>query len=519
MDRGWRYRIGSVAGTVLLTVFAVIGTNLQSVHGAFDRVPYFGRPAPEVLAGSELTVAIATTAVIVVAAMWPLFKPQPRRILDTILLTQKRVLIAMVGLAALGYFNYSYRLPRTTLMLTTVVLLVVLPLFLTVIRPQPRSSSRAVIVGDDPEKMSALLAATETPVIGYVSPLSMYDPSGKAGGRFTLQADGSGVATDLDSLRCLGGLSQLDEILKAQNVDTVLIGFHEPNRQDFFGTLEICYDNGVTALMHREYADHILVDESGGGELLQADIEPWDWQDYVLKRLFDVAFASVTLLAVSPLVLVISIAIKLEDGGPILYKQERTAEFGDQFEIAKFRSMIPDAESKSGAKISEEDAGGVDPRVTRVGHVLRKTHLDEIPQLWSILVGDMSVVGPRPERPELDAEIEEGVEDWRRRWFVKPGLTGLAQINDATGAEPDAKLRYDIEYIRRQSFWFDLKIVVRQLWQVGTEALGFVVYGDEEELESFSEDVAASASSEGGEQESDAKRTDEETGKEERMHD
>ena len=86
--------------------------------------------------------------------------------------------------------------------------------------------------------------------------------------------------------------------------------------------------------------------------------------------------------------------------------------------------------------------------------MLRRTHVDEIPQLWAILIGRMSVVGPRPERPELDADIEReaGVTTWRKRWFVKPGLTGLAQINDATGHEPEQKLRYDLEYIRKQSF-------------------------------------------------------------------
>jgi lipopolysaccharide/colanic/teichoic acid biosynthesis glycosyltransferase len=176
----------------------------------------------------------------------------------------------------------------------------------------------------------------------------------------------------------------------------------------------------------------------------------------------------------SPVILLIALAIKLEDRGPILYKQQRTAAFGGTFTVAKFRSMVPNAESKTGAKISEEDADGVDPRVTRVGRVLRKTHLDEIPQLWSILVGDMSTVGPRPERPELDSDIEKGVKTWRQRWFIKPGLTGLAQINDATGHEPGLKLRYDIEYIRRQSFWFDIKIVVRQLWAVGVDVVTFV---------------------------------------------
>jgi len=105
-------------------------------------------------------------------------------------------------------------------------------------------------------------------------------------------------------------------------------------------------------------------------------------------------------------------------------------------------------------------------RKTPLGEFLRKTHFDEIPQLWSILVGDMSVVGPRPAITELESDYVSEVNVWKQRWFVKPGLTGLAQINDATGKEPARKIEYDLEYIRQQSFWFDLTIIARQFWQV-----------------------------------------------------
>ena len=112
--------------------------------------------------------------------------------------------------------------------------------------------------------------------------------------------------------------------------------------------------------------------------------------------------------------------------------------------------------------------------MTRVGQAIRKTHLDEIPQLWTILIGKMSVVGPRAVWIDEEIHLEEKAASWRKRWFIKPGLTGLAQINDATSADAEAKLRYDLEYIRRQSFWFDMKIVVRQLWLVGNNALAFI---------------------------------------------
>ncbi|MFB6151954.1 MAG: sugar transferase [Haloarculaceae archaeon] len=467
MESQWRYRVASVGWTWALTLGALVVANHPFVQELFSLVPYFGNPAPEVLANGQFTVAAATTVVALTAAMWPVFKPRPRRILDTLLLTQKRVILAMVGLAALGYFNYTYRLPRSTLMLTTAFLFVSLPVAMVSIRRRPPGATRAVIVGDDPVAMADTLASTDLDVIGYVSPLT---PADAADGAGALGYTDGGVVRErtrpLDDLDCLGGLSRLDEVLVGNDVDTALLAFGDTDRMEFFGALDTCYGHGVVAKVHRDHADAVLSAGVAEGDLVDIDLEPWDPQDYVVKRLFDVTFATVGLLVLAPVMAVVAVAIKLDSPGPVLYSQERTAEFGDRFRVYKFRSMVPEAEAETGARLSDEDVGGRDPRVTRVGRVLRQTHLDEVPQLWSILVGDMSVVGPRPERPELDTEMETAADSWRRRWFVRPGLTGLAQINDATGYDPEEKLRHDVEYIRRQSFWFDLTVVIRQVWLV-----------------------------------------------------
>jgi len=475
MAPGWWYRATGVLGTAAVTTVAVVLVNIPVIQETFALVPFFGNPAPVVLSGGDLTLVVLTAVAVVVATMWPLYKPRPRRILDTILLTQKRVLLAMSGLAALGYFKWSHRLPRSTLMLATVVLLGVLPAWFLFIRRQPTRTSRAVIVGDDPAAMQDILAATDASVLGHVSPPSSYTSRSGSGAQQVSAADGGVVEPRLESLPSLGGLSRFDEVLVEHDVDTALLAFIATDRGEFFGALDACAEHGVTAMVHRDHADDVLTAERAGGDLLEVDLEPWDWQDYVVKRVFDVVFAGLGLLVLSPVIAVIAAAIKLDSPGPVLYSQDRTAEFGETFTVYKFRSMIPEAEAETGATLSEEDAGGRDPRVTRAGQILRKTHLDEIPQLWSILVGDMSVAGPRPERPELDTEMEIDASEWRSRWFVKPGLTGLAQINDATGHNPDKKLRYDIEYIRRQSFWFDLKIIIRQVWQVAIDCVGFVV--------------------------------------------
>jgi lipopolysaccharide/colanic/teichoic acid biosynthesis glycosyltransferase len=184
-----------------------------------------------------------------------------------------------------------------------------------------------------------------------------------------------------------------------------------------------------------------------------------------VKRTFDVVFAGIGLLVLSPLLVVIAAAIKLDSAGPVLYRQTRTAAFGDTFTVAKFRTMRPKSEDAVPVDDVEND------RITRVGRVLRRTHLDEIPQLLVIFRGRMSVVGPRAAWVDEETLLEDQTNAWRRRWFVKPGLTGLAQINEVSSTDPEAKLRYDIEYIRNQSFWFDLKIVIRQLWLVGEDLL------------------------------------------------
>ncbi|MFC6974531.1 sugar transferase [Halomicroarcula sp. GCM10025709] len=414
----------------------------------------------------EFAFEALTTATIVAVAFAPLYKPQPRRLLDTWLFAVRRTAIAVLALATIGYFDYTYKLPRLTLITAGAVLMATLPAYFVAIRRRPvDGEERTVIVGNAAERIPRISRAADANVVGYVAPQAVKDSE-------IGMIDG-GHVTSVDIPR-LGGLSRLEEVLLSHNADTAVLSFAGEDRSELFGALAVCHENGVEAQIHSDYADPVLTNEIDGEPLVDIDLEPWDPQDQVLKRLFDICFAGVGLVVLTPIIAVIAIAIKLEDGGPILYWQERTAVFGKTFTIAKFRSMVPNAESESGATISAEDAGGTDPRVTPVGTVLRTSHLDEIPQLWSVLLGDMSVVGPRPERPSLDADMESAVEEWPNRWFVRPGLTGLAQINGVTGTDPERKLQYDIEYIRQQSLSFDGKIVIRQLYQVLTDAISLL---------------------------------------------
>ncbi len=471
MASGWRYRITAVLGVVLLVIGATAVANHPLVGTIYAEIPWVKRLSHDPATGMEFIFEAGVATAVVVGALVPLYKPRPQRILNIALLAAKRTLVALLALATIGYFDYTYRLPRSTLVVAGVILLVALPVWFVTIRSRPTNGNggRTIIIGDDPREIDRILATIDFPVLGYVSPTPYVINGGEPDTRVQV-TDGAGELAegwaDGSTIECLGGLSRLDDILVEHDVDTAIFAFNEADREEFFGVLATCHEHGVDAKIHRDQADTLLTDGDPVAELVDIDVEPWDWQDRAIKRAFDIAFAGTGLLIALPFMIVIAVAIKLDSAGPLFYSQERTAEFGETFRVYKFRSMVEDAEAQTGAKLSEEDKGGRDPRVTRVGRVLRKTHLDEMPQLWSILVGDMSTVGPRPERPELDHDIEVGVADWRRRWFVRPGLTGLAQINDVTGHEPEQKLRYDVEYIRKQSFWFDLKIVLRQIWLV-----------------------------------------------------
>lgn len=464
MNGGWKHRLGSVLGVAVLTALAVSVANSPATQTVLGSLPVVGQLSTDPPAGAEGLLEVATAVVVVTGVFVPLYKPRPRRILDAIVLAQKRVVVALLALAAIGYFDYTYRLPRATLFAITPVLFVTLPAWFVWIRRRPSTDpERAIIVGDDPEEIERLAGDVDVPLLGYLCPTTAFNwvdsPTAQ-----TAVADGG-----VSGLTRLGGLSRIEDVLVEYDVDTVVLAFEHTDRAEFFGALDACFEHGVNAKVHRDHADQVLTSGDGVGTLVDVDVEPWDIQDYVLKRGFDVAFSVVGLVVLSPVILGIAVAIQLDDGGSVLYRQERTAVFGETFDVYKFRSMIAEGESATPVEDERND------RITRVGRVLRRTHFDEIPQLWSILVGDMSVVGPRAVWTEEESLLEAQEQSWRKRWFVKPGLTGLAQINGAKSTDPEEKLRWDLQYVKKQSFGLDVKIVVRQVWKVGADVVSTVL--------------------------------------------
>ena len=186
------------------------------------------------------------------------------------------------------------------------------------------------------------------------------------------------------------------------------------------------------------------------------------------KRCFDLVNTAWMTLVVMPVVGIAAVAIKLTEGGPAFYRQRRVGERGREFEIIKLRTMVVDAEAGG-----PQWSGAGDVRVTRLGRFLRRTHIDELPQLWCVLRGDMTLVGPRPERPEICAELENRFPHYVRRHLVKPGITGWAQLRCGyAGSELGTawKLCHDLFYIKRRSILADSLIIVETAFQAGRDA-------------------------------------------------
>lgn len=223
-----------------------------------------------------------------------------------------------------------------------------------------------------------------------------------------------------------------------------------------------CYERGIRLYLVPKISDIIL---QGGEDITLFDTplklvrgRGLTLPQRFLKRALDLFFSCLACIIFSPLMLAIALAIKLEDHGPVFYRQGRVTRGGKVFQILKFRSMIIDAE-KGGYDLSMR-ANGEDPRITKVGRVIRAIRADELPQLLNILKGDMSIVGPRPERVENVEAYARDIPEWHLREKVKGGLTGYAQIYGRYNTSPVDKTKLDVMYIENYSFFLDLKLMI-----------------------------------------------------------
>lgn len=270
-----------------------------------------------------------------------------------------------------------------------------------------------------------------------------------------------------ESLQCRIDTT-LSDYARRHDIDEVVVAMDDRRRNFPSDALIECRVSGINVV------DMLTFYERQTGKVKTELLQP-SWiifshgfrqgaVDNVLKRLLDLVASMLLLLVSWPFMLVAAIAIKIEDGirAPVLFRQTRVGLNGREFAIYKFRSMRIDAEAMSGPQWASED----DPRITRVGHVVRKLRIDELPQLWNVFIGDMSLVGPRPERPEFVDHLATILPYYRVRECVKPGVTGWAQLGYPYGAsEEDAngKLQLDLYYVKNRSLFLDMLILINTI--------------------------------------------------------
>jgi Undecaprenyl-phosphate glucose phosphotransferase len=272
-------------------------------------------------------------------------------------------------------------------------------------------------------------------------------------------------ARDFANKRVLGSYGEISSVLQAERVDEVLIALPGDSRV-LDQLLRDLKDETLYVRVVPDVSQHVTlgceVEDFDGLPIVRLNDSPVIGWGAAAKRATDVIASAVALVVLSPLLLVIALVVKLTSPGPVLYVQERMGLDGRSFHMLKFRSMRVDAERQSGAVWARKG----DDRRTSIGTFLRQTSLDELPQLWNVLCGDMSLVGPRPERPVFVHKFRTEIPHYMLRHKVRAGITGWAQVNGWRGnTSLDRRIECDLFYIRNWSYALDLKILTMTLWK------------------------------------------------------
>ncbi|HEY1912307.1 MAG TPA: TIGR03013 family XrtA/PEP-CTERM system glycosyltransferase [Vicinamibacterales bacterium] len=357
---------------------------------------------------------------------------------------------AAIALAALSLLP-SMRLGSGTFLTTLAVLVVAMPLWRLAfdgLTSDPHLGERLLIVGTGPVAMTVARHIRAQHDFGYRLVGFIAEPSGA-------------VATD-EMFPVLGTFSELPRIVAAYEIRRIVVGLS--NRRGRLPIEELLEAklSGVrvedAATTYERMTGKILVDDLKPSWLIFSDGFRASTATRFTKRVVDLVGSAVGLVVCAPLMGLTALVVRIESPGAVLYRQERVGENGRPFTLYKFRSMRLDAEH--GTPVWAQDH---DPRITRVGRFIRMTRLDELPQLWNVFKGEMSFVGPRPERPFFVEQLAQAIPFYLSRHAVKPGVTGWAQVRYRYGASVEdslEKLRYDLYYIKHLSIVFDLTILI-----------------------------------------------------------
>jgi Undecaprenyl-phosphate glucose phosphotransferase len=367
--------------------------------------------------------------------------------------------VAMLLFIALTYLFSEYRYSRAVMLYFGVLGGALLVFFRLSLRNGLRSVRKkgynirsVLIAGEGPAVETLIQRIDKFPELGLrVSGLVTYEKS---------------QIQEIRGKKTLGHFDKIAEIIKQTGADQLLISLPRNQYPELDRILNLLKDETIDLQLIPDIHEYVTlgceVEDFDGLPIVNLNDSPLDGWGGTLKRATDLLLSLLALLIVWPIMLVIAIAVKLTSNGPVFYAQERMGLDGRTFKMLKFRSMRLDAEAKTGAVWASVS----DDRRTPIGSLLRSTSLDELPQLWNVLMGDMSLVGPRPERPVFVSQFRSEIPHYMLRHKVKAGITGWAQVNGWRGnTSLDRRIECDLYYIRNWSYGLDIKILFLTIWK------------------------------------------------------
>ena len=407
--------------------------------------------------------AVVVLTALLVLRSFRLYRSQRTSRLGAELVAIAQAMAIVTALAGLGSFFFRGELARSVLLLFaflgTVALWserLLIRLALRALRRQGRNLRRVLIVGTGPLAVGVARKMTEHPDFGF----ALCGLVSAHGG------DGNGASRSAEGFPVIGMVSDVSRLVETTGADLVYLALGREEWQAEQEALEHLADSTAAVRLvpdlARAFTLNASVEDFDGTPIVLVTESPEQGWNQVWKRIFDLGCSAFGLILLSPFLAAIALWIKLDSPGPVFYVQERMGLNGRRFRMLKFRTMLVGSDG-GGARWTTKG----DPRRTRVGTVLRRLSWDELPQLWNVLVGHMSLVGPRPEQPMFVDRFRASIPRYMLRHHVKSGITGWAQVNGLRGDTPlERRIEYDLYYIENWSMGFDLKILWMTLFRV-----------------------------------------------------
>ncbi len=411
--------------------------------------------------------AVITPVALLVLRTFRLYRSARTGRLGFELLAMVQAMVVVAALAGVGSFYARSELSRTVI----VMFLLLATFSLASVRIAARMVLRE-LRRRGKNLRHVLVVGTGEPARMLLRKISSHSD-------FGLQVHGlvGAHAADLDrthgGLPVLGVVSDLPRLVQEHGVEIIYIALERREWEAEAEALTLLSDSTVAVRLVPDLTQAFRlnpsVEDFDGMPVVLVTESPEQGWNAVVKRTFDLACSGAGLLVISPVLAVLALAVKLDSPGPVFYAQERVGMNGRRFRMYKFRSMRADAEAHGPGWTVKDD-----PRRTTLGSTLRRLSLDELPQLWNVFVGDMSLVGPRPEQPRFVEEFRGSIPRYMLRHHVKAGMTGWAQVNGMRGDTPlEDRIRYDLYYVQNWSLWFDLRILVLTVARVFKDASAY----------------------------------------------